>query len=169
VGGGGGYGVGDLRAEVRSQRSGSRGWTLADDGGVGHVAAFWAAIGCGAEVVAAAWADAEAIEAARAEDGEEAECGEDGEEESEEPVGEEDDAISKHCAPNVPTADEGDQPWIVAEVERRRGRIGEVLPNPSLGVAGDGTLEKNQFTGVAPYRDGLEPRMRVAAREFFKM
>ena len=52
----------------------------------GDVAAFGAAIGCGAKIVAAVRAEADAMTATRAENGAKAYRGEDGEEEGEEPV-----------------------------------------------------------------------------------
>ncbi len=57
------------------------------DGGDGRdVATFRASIGCGAEVVAAVLAEADAVAATGAEDGAKTKEREDGEEESEEPV-----------------------------------------------------------------------------------
>jgi hypothetical protein len=59
--------------------------TLGDGGGVGHVAAFRAAAACGAEVVAAAWAEAHAMTTAGAADGAKTHPREHGEQESGEP------------------------------------------------------------------------------------
>src|SRR5689334_23275631 len=57
-----------------------------------HRSAFWAAVGCGAKIVAAVWAEAGAVTATRAEDGAETDRGRDGEEKSGEPVWEPDEA-----------------------------------------------------------------------------
>ena len=60
--------------------------TSVSQSSVRYVPALGASIGCGAEVVAAVWAETGAIAASIAEDPPETDCGEDGEEQSEVPV-----------------------------------------------------------------------------------